>query len=913
MSLPSEVLLIQVDIKANNERLVELTKQLNENRTALKALNDANKAGTLSADELAAGQVRLKTAAAAIGQETRTLTKANQAQDAANKASVGSIEQLRAQLATGTAAYNALSAAERDNTAAGQQLQATNRATSDQLKVLEGAIGDTRRNVGNYAGSIGPLIQELVKLQEQQKTVGQGSVEYQNITKQIGFVTKATQDAGAKAGLSYEQTQAKLKEYGDAVRPVIAEVVKLEKEQEKLDDSGEAYTRIGFKLAGLKTKVAEVPVEAKKLTGSFREAVVQTGLLGGVTETYTAIKARYTAVVGAARTATIAEAGALNILRVALIATGLGALVVVLGSVVVFLTKTAEGTRLVENVMAQVGAVVSVVIDRLGALGKAVVQVLSGDFTGAATTAKAAFSGLGDEIGREVKLAGDLSKAQQQLDRDTANNIDTNKRLLNEVERLKNVRDNEFNTLQVRKKANEDAFAVELQREKTLADLARRRIAILKAEIDQRGGESKVSLDQLKAYKEAQNELSDILEDAAGKQNELITNRFQLNKTGLDAQKAAAAASEALRKKRDEDMLKSIEAEMAAGATREAAAAAYLAREDAARIADLAKQEKARTDGLAAEKASYDRDLAMLERNLDERRVAVERANAQGLSSQAEYERQLRGIEAGGLAAGLMLANKNKQDMAAEVKAIADYEIKETRRVLAEKKRIEEIKQDVTQATLGAGLAATDATIEAFGEESAAGQAALAIKKTLALAEIGINLQKQLAANAVAGAKISAEAPPVTIPLGIAYTVATDALAIAAGAAGAAKILGFATGGYVSGPGTGTSDSIPARLSNGESVMNANTTAMFAPLLSHLNQLGGGVAFASGGLVPGATPRATPINDGGFVARQLGGSAAFDYNALAQAMSRVNLEVGVTPLRKVQARYDAARSMSTLG
>lgn len=34
--------------------------------------------------------------------------------------------------------------------------------------------------------------------------------------------------------------------------------------------------------------------------------------------------------------------------------------------------------------------------------------------------------------------------------------------------------------------------------------------------------------------------------------------------------------------------------------------------------------------------------------------------------------------------------------------------------------------------------------------------------------------------------------------------------------------FGFATGGYVAGPGTGTSDSIPAMLSNGEYVINAS-------------------------------------------------------------------------------------------
>ena len=91
-------------------------------------------------------------------------------------------------------------------------------------------------------------------------------------------------------------------------------------------------------------------------------------------------------------------------------------------------------------------------------------------------------------------------------------------------------------------------------------------------------------------------------------------------------------------------------------------------------------------------------------------------------------------------------------------------------------------------------------------------------------------------------------------------------LAALAGVTGAAQIAmiasqqppappAFASGGYVSGAGSGTSDSIPAMLSNGESVNNAETTRRFAPLLSSLNAAGGGVdwyrgeGFAAGGLV----------------------------------------------------------------
>ena len=47
--------------------------------------------------------------------------------------------------------------------------------------------------------------------------------------------------------------------------------------------------------------------------------------------------------------------------------------------------------------------------------------------------------------------------------------------------------------------------------------------------------------------------------------------------------------------------------------------------------------------------------------------------------------------------------------------------------------------------------------------------------------------------------------------------------------------LFMASGGSVFGPGTGTSDSIPAMLSNGEYVVNAAKTARFRPLLEAIN------------------------------------------------------------------------------
>ena len=75
------------------------------------------------------------------------------------------------------------------------------------------------------------------------------------------------------------------------------------------------------------------------------------------------------------------------------------------------------------------------------------------------------------------------------------------------------------------------------------------------------------------------------------------------------------------------------------------------------------------------------------------------------------------------------------------------------------------------------------------------------------------------------------------------------------GGGGSPQVYEVATGGLIRGPGTGTSDSIPAMLSNGEYVINAAQTAKFKPLLEAINN--GNMSFASGGLVT-PSPYVTP-------------------------------------------------------
>jgi lambda family phage tail tape measure protein len=79
--------------------------------------------------------------------------------------------------------------------------------------------------------------------------------------------------------------------------------------------------------------------------------------------------------------------------------------------------------------------------------------------------------------------------------------------------------------------------------------------------------------------------------------------------------------------------------------------------------------------------------------------------------------------------------------------------------------------------------------------------------------------------------------------------------AVASGASGSAGSVGgnsygfhFATGGHINGPGTGTSDSIPAMLSNGEYIVNAASTQKYRGVLDAINS-GNMSHFATGGAV----------------------------------------------------------------
>jgi len=180
--------------------------------------------------------------------------------------------------------------------------------------------------------------------------------------------------------------------------------------------------------------------------------------------------------------------------------------------------------------------------------------------------------------------------------------------------------------------------------------------------------------------------------------------------------------------------------------------------------------------------------------------------------------------------AELALYGNTEEEKAA---ILAKYRKQEEDARMQNAQTIQQIEQTKYDA-IGTMVGGLGEVVGAFGEQS---KEAAVLQKTLALGEIMI-AQAVAIANAVKAGSNAVTPWQLIAQIATSIVAVTSAMAQAFAALDSAK---FATGGYIQGAGTSTSDSIPVRVSNGESIMNANTTAMFSGLLSSLNQLGGGV------------------------------------------------------------------------
>ena len=181
-----------------------------------------------------------------------------------------------------------------------------------------------------------------------------------------------------------------------------------------------------------------------------------------------------------------------------------------------------------------------------------------------------------------------------------------------------------------------------------------------------------------------------------------------------------------------------------------------------------------------------------------------------------------------------------------------------------------------------------------------------AVGKALSSAQTAISTFK--------AATAALEPPPVG--LGPVFGPVLATLTTINGLAQVAKINStqlpkFATGVIgVDGPGTGTSDSISAKISAGESVMTAKATSKYAPLLASLERSVGNNPNI--GKIGRAKFADGVINAGVNVTRQAAQLDGMRTRDLVSAISSQPLYVSLTELDEEQIKYDRARSVSVV-
>jgi len=663
--MAEESILLKVGIDENQiarseAAIVDSRKAIDSLKVAQKELANQGKKNTV---EYVKGETAIKNLSTSVRENQRVLNANAKVQSA----STGSISELRGSVSRLKQEYVDLSEAERSNIEVGGKLQKELLGQTDALKELEGEIGVTGRNVGNYSASI---------------------------------------------------------------------------------------------------------VEAADSTGLFSKAQKALALVQGV-----------------ANKATDGGTIATRSFGKALILTGIGAIVVVLGSLVSYLTKTQEGMDFVARATEAVSAFTAVLFDELSRLGKQIIEnvvpvfeglgeimlgLLTLDIDKLASGFDKVAKAVGNidginilEVGKNAAKAAkeaaalegrmqDIVRAEKDLSLERAQSRQ-------QIESLKKASDDVTLSTEARAAAAEKALTMELGLEQKAIELQEERIEVIKAK---NALSTSTDADRNKAI-DAEIELANLQQESVTKQIELNNKLNSINKVAADKNAASAKAETDRQSKAEAEALKTSKA------LQEKINADYSEAVEA-RAQETSAGIKSSLDGLKQQFADGIIDLDTYQEQLDqvealaiETRTAALQGQLEQTQANAEIDAETR-IE---LEASLQerLQALRDETLSAGVES-QKAELNAAKALAADKVAV---AKQVADGEMAAQDAVLNAAKAVFGEQSAAGKIAASFQAlidtyrgaNLALGTIPPPFGQIIAAATVAQglsnvAKINSKPPP---------------------------------------------------------------------------------------------------------------------------------------------------------
>lgn len=686
---------------------------------------------------------------------------------------------------------------------------------------------------------------------------------------------------------------------GKTINELTAQSTKLAREIKKLEVGSEAWTtasedfkKISGRLKDVRKEAFDTAQAQNELNSMFADMVpyqaefqkLSIGVKG----------------VGAAFRATSSMA---QLLKVALASTGIGLIVVALGSLVAWLSKTQKGMDFVQKVTKSLGAAFNVVIERLATFAEGMGQLLTGDFTGAWDSLKKSVSGFGTELAKETKATWENTGAMQALNREQKL-LEVNKaKARAEIEKLKKAAEDQTKSETERLAAAQKAYTMEQSFLDQSIALQERKIKLIESENSKKG----ITLtDEMKqAQYDAEIELANLQEESFTRQTELQNKVNELKKSGVDQ-------SMALNKKAHDEEIKQSEERKKALEAEQAARDKFIQESIAAEIKANEEQKKLDEDLLTGFKAQQQQEfdtrmqslvtMAEAEQNMIDQ-LFFEGQIKEEERNQMMYEAQKKALED---RLALLMANGQQSSAAYQelfmqlLQMNHEHEEAKTRTTEENEKKRKELMQQGLSAA--AGIFAGLATL--LSQNAKARKKNFAVLKAVQAAEVAANTVTEIS-NIFKGYSALG-------PFGQALAIIQAAVAAARGASAISRINStqiesaggesFADGGPVFGK-SHRDGGIPFlaggqrhEMEGGEIILSKGVyqDPALRSAASVINQLGGGRSFALGG------PVSAPVRSG-FTATSTSPASSTAGNALVDTRNMEALQEEQVQLLRVIA------------
>jgi len=465
-----------------------------EKKVSIIEIEIDNKAATAEVDKLTTAILDQK-------KQISDNTKAIKDYEAANKAAAKALNE-------GTISLEDYNEVTDKNTKAVQSLQKQNLSLNDGLKTLNTERSNAVKVSQLQSNSLDALRNQTARYQKELN----------------GLNTKTKEGAERFAFLT-----AKLKENND-------KIVGLDQA------SGSFKTTIGRYTDGIKGAVGEL------------------GLFSGVTQKVaqaqsmasSAVKAFSVAQVGSSA-ATGGVSAALKIMRVALISTGIGAIVVLLGSLVAWFLKTDEGATKLNGIFRAIGNTVDVFLNRIINLKQTITDLFSspGKF----------FSGLVSDVKEAVKTGQELADTFDDLDQKRRDSELLDKQQSNRLNQLILQSKNLALSIQERLKILEEVDKIELANYQNKLKYAEEFLAAVNKETAQMEKSGTITDEQLDKQNEARIALLEVQNESISVQEKIENRRSALLEKQSAEEEKAREARKKIAEKEASDKEKQLEKE----------------------------------------------------------------------------------------------------------------------------------------------------------------------------------------------------------------------------------------------------------------------------------------------------------------------------------------------------------------